>query len=365
MVFSKRLLAIPFALVGAVWVSTTCPVQAASLETFVMGTTGQSNWSTYGVPTPVYDNFGVWGGSIPTNPAGLAASGIAGTTRLNNSAAAASLTDSITAGGSGLSAFGAWTYSGSSRVNVNYGKLGSESHAIHTGNGDNMTVNNAESYGIMHDSLNPTSPGVIAGVNGTMRLAVTVDGMMKVSGKGTVGMMLRYGFGAPMPVMDKTLLETFVDIYGNGVQTYGPHSSFGSFVTPPGMAFTYGPNDPSGLPSSIEFGGATTVYATVPITFGGDTDFRMGMMTWVNPGNGSGILDTGFGQTATITGIELFDNLGQSVPEFTISSGSGTLYTASGVQVVVVPEAGTLALLIAGASIGLIRIRARQGAESR
>ncbi len=343
--------------------SERAALAASSLETFVVGTTGQSNYSTYRQPDPEYYNFGGFGNAVPSNPAGLAASGIAGEARLQTSTVSSSLTDAITATGTGRSGFGDWNYSGSARSNVSYGHLGAESHAVHTGNSDNATVNNADSYAIFRDSLNPSSPDVTAGASGTMRLAVTVSGAMQVSGTGGVGMLLRYGYGTPRPgypIIGDRLLETFLNIYGNGYQIYGPHSSFGSFVTPPGMTLTTGTILPTGQPTFLAFGGTTTVYATLPVTFGADTDFQMGMLTWAGVGNGNGTMDTGFAHTATISGIELLDATGKLIPNFSIASGSGTLYTSNGVQTVV-PEVGSLLLIVGGILPGLVWLRQKRG----
>ena len=197
MVCRKRFAIGVFAALAA---SLTLPAQAApGLETFVMGTTGQSSYATYRVPDPVYDNFGNYSNSVPSNPAGLAASGIAGEFRVQTSATAPLLADSIAANGNGISNFGAWNYTGSAATHVAYGQVGAEAHAVHSGGKDNATINNADAYSIVSETLNPSSPGVSVGSNGRMRLAVTVDGAMKVTGKGVVGMLLRYDYGTPRP----------------------------------------------------------------------------------------------------------------------------------------------------------------------
>lgn len=351
MVYSKRL---AFTALAALAALITLPAHATpGLETFVMGTTGQSTYGTFRGPDPVYNTFFL-GNMIPDNPAGLAASNIAGEYRVRTSATAPFLADSISASAINVSNSGTWNYSGSAATRVSYGQVGAEAHAVHSGYANNMTVNNADAYAIMRETLNPSSPGVTTGSNGMMRLAVTVDGTMQLTGKGIVGMSLRYDYGAERPgylALERRLLETYLNAYGNGYIIHGPHSSFGSFVTPPGMSLQIGALDATGSPSFLSFGGLTTVYADVPITFGMSNDFRMGMLAWAGVGNGNGIMDTGFGNTATITGIELFDSTGRRLPDFSITSGSGTLYTARGVQTVV-PESGTLFLMLATGAMG-------------
>ncbi|MBC8142085.1 MAG: hypothetical protein H7Y38_11670, partial [Armatimonadetes bacterium] len=308
MVYLKRLAFIALAALAALAASVTLPVHAApGLETFVMGTTGQSTYGTYRIPDPNYNTFFL-GNTTPDNPAGLAASNIAGEYRVQTSATAPTLADSIAASASNMSNLGTWNYSGSAATRVSYGQVGAEAHAVHTGYANNATVNNADAYAIMRETLNPSSPGVSIGSTGRMRLAVTVDGSMLLTGKGIVGMALRYDYGTERPgvlALNRTLLETFLNAYGNGYQILGPHSSFGTFVTPPGMSLQIGTLDAFGSPSFLSFGGLTTVYADVPITFGMSNDFRMGMLAWAGVGNGNGTMDSGFGNTATITGIEL------------------------------------------------------------
>src|SRR5512140_3469521 len=98
-----------------VLVSLTClgsviPVLAApGLETFVMGTNGQSNYSTYGRPYPSSYNFSS-GGSVPynayTDSSVLAADGISGLWRDQTSNVLAPLSDTTNSSGSGNSTWG-------------------------------------------------------------------------------------------------------------------------------------------------------------------------------------------------------------------------------------------------------------------
>ena len=81
---------------------------------------------------------------------------------------------------------------------------------------------------------------------------------------------------------------------------------------------------------------------------------------WAGVGNGNGTMDTGFAHTATISGIELLDATGKLIPNFSIASGSGTLYTSNGVQTVV-PEVGSLLLIVGGTLPGLVWLRQKRG----
>jgi hypothetical protein len=327
-----------------VLVSLTCltyvtfVLAAPGLETFVMGTDGQSNYSTGGRPYPTSYNFG-FGGGVPSNaftdPGFLAGDGISGLWRDQTSNALAPLSDATNSSGSGNSTWGPWVYSGSTSASARYGQLKSQSQATHTGGSDNMTINNAESFSVFTESLAPTSPGVPNGTAGTMRIAMSLDGNFSVTGTGSAGMVFRYDYGAirpGYPAINRTLLETFGSIYGNGYSIYGPHSYLGSFTTPAGMTLDIGPLNAQNQPAHITFGGATVVYADIPVTFGSSAEFRMGLQTFTGVGNGNGMMNSLFGGTATLTGIQLFTSQGE-ITDFSLTSGSGTLYTAQGAVV--------------------------------
>lgn len=303
-----------------------------------MGTNGQSNYSTGGLPYPSSYNFG-FGGGIPSNayadPSFLAGDGISGLWRDQTLNAIAPLSDTTNSSGSGNSTWGPWVYSGSTSATARYGQLRSQSQSTHTGASDNMTINNAESFSIFTESLAPTSPSVPNGTTGTMHIAMSLDGNLSVTGTGSVGMVFRYDYGAPRPgypAINRTLLETSGIIYGNGYSIYGPHSYLGSYTTPTGMTLDIGPLNAQNQPSHITFGGATIVYADIPVTFGSSAEFRMGLQTFTGVGNGNGTMSSLFGNTATMIGIQLFTSQGE-ITDFSLTSGSGTSYDAKGVYV--------------------------------
>lgn len=344
---------------AALAAANTPAVAGPSLETFVMATNGQSSVSTYRDPDPTFNNFDGLGGFVPitaiSDPSGLAAAGVNGTWRLTSSAAVPILSDALSTTGSADLGPLSWNYSGSTAVQAQYGQLKSGSHALHQGGSTNSTVNMAESYGIMSDTFTVTSPGAANGTNGTMRIGMTLDGTLSVVGTGRAGIVFRYGYGGSNPVLNRYLLETAADIFGNGFSIYGPHSYLGSFVTPPGFAYNIGPVNGVGQPSFITFGGAETLFADVPIVYGTSIDVRFGLYTFTGIGNGNGNMDVDFYNTATMTSIEMRDSGGNPVSTFSIASGSGTFYDANGAQLAqftAAPEPATLGLLASGLLTG-------------
>jgi hypothetical protein len=91
------------------------------------------------------------------------------------------------------------------------------------------------------------------------------------------------------------------------------------------------------------------VFDTNPLslTYGTAFDFSFGLLAYAMPRDGSA--SSTFSSTALLTGIDVFDALGNPVNDFSILSESGTVYDASGVHLAPsVPEPNTLALLATG-----------------
>lgn len=164
----------------------------------------------------------------------------------------------------------------------------------------------------VHSSLTPTSPGVPNSTTGTMRIAMSLDGNLSVTGTGTAGMVFRYDYGSPRPgypAINRTLLETSASIYGNGYQIYGPHSYLGSYTTPAGMALDVGPANARG---SLRISPLAEPPPSTPISpsSSAPAPFRMGLQTFTGIGNGKAVSSL-FANTATMTGIQLFTNQGK------------------------------------------------------
>ena len=82
------------------------------------------------------------------------------------------------------------------------------------------------------------------------------------------------------------------------------------------------------------------------------------MLAYVIPGDGAtDAVD--FASSALLTGIELFDAAGNPIPDFSIDSGSGTVYDANGVHLTsAAPEPATPAVFGLGlAGLGFTRRR--------
>jgi hypothetical protein len=75
-------------------------------------------------------------------------------------------------------------------------------------------------------------------------------------------------------------------------------------------------------------------------------ELTFGVFAYALPRAGSA--NSSFASTALLTGIDIFDASGRRIDNFTIVSGSGTVYGPHGVQIAAVPEPTTTALLATG-----------------
>jgi hypothetical protein len=317
--------ALAFAAIGGAFGIAAQPASASQIQTYVLDVSGQSSYGTYSVPSPVLDFFGPTGLAIPSN--GLPTGGLPGVARLTTGASGV-LVDSAAASGSGDSTFGSWSANGSSSANATYGKVGAEGSGTRLHIGDGNTVVGFEGFGIFTDSLTFNS----ASLNGTVGSTIfhfTIDGtVLSVGAVNTVGMVANYQQNsAPIYTLMAANLQPASPPY------FVPSTGTGH------DGFTIGASSISGI----------GVFDTNPLslTYGTAFDFSFGLLAYAMPRDGSA--SSTFSSTALLTGIDVFDALGNPVNDFSILSESGTVYDASGVHLAPsVPEPNTLALLATG-----------------
>ncbi len=283
---------------------------APSLQVFVLSVGGASTYSTYGAPQAVFDFFGPRGVGIPSNPAGLAASGISGSYELQ-SAAAGPLrnSDSVTSPVFISDWSSANQYSGTAAAVARYGLLGAEAHGTYTGWGSSNTVAGSESFAIFQDTLTVTSLAVPAGAAGAILLHITVDGNMTSTGDaGTGGIEVNYQVnGGPI----YSLMHASVDPRGGGFYPFSGPGRAGFSISD----------------TAISGSGVFDTFS-LPFTFGTPFDTRIGLLASVVPQKNN-VEDVVFSSTVRVSGIDIFGPGGQ-VAGFSIASGSGTVYDAIG-----------------------------------
>jgi len=294
---------------------------AAQVETLVVDVAAQSGFPTYRAPPLIVDFFVGTGVGLPLN--GLPVGGLPGVERSMTSPSGP-LFDSATASGGGNSIFGNWSASGSSSANASFGKVGAAGSGSMVSSGDANSVSGFEAAALFTESM--TVPDAVRnGQAGSAVLHFSVDGSLAVSG-GSAAFFANYQKDSG-PIF--TLMTASIQA---GTPSFFPSGSSGAA----GYVIT---------PGSISGGG---VFDTVPLdlVFGTPFELTFGVFAYALPRVGSAT--SSFASTALLTGIDIFDAAGRPLDDFTIVSGSGTLYGPHGLQVAAVPEPTTAALLAAG-----------------
>jgi hypothetical protein len=217
---------------------------------------------------------------------------------------------------------GADTYSGAGTATAQYGSVSAGASGTLTGNAAGGTAESV-GYAIASDTMtfNPGSP---AGTTGYVVLQYTINSILTLSAS-AVG-----------------LAEVNVQLGSFSPQTifYAGNGGVGLFV------HGYGGSSVSGCVTGADSYTCTNgVIATsmLPVTFNTATAVDFGFYAGVD---GGGMIDP----SISLTGITLYNASQQVISNFTITSGSGTLYGADGVESS--PEPSTF-LLAAGALTAL------------
>lgn len=320
-------------------------IAAPTLDVYAMVAGGQSAFGSLGGPftcatfgpDPRADRYNPgFRVSLPTDGPGC---GVASDVHslIGNSAPVAT-SAAVTAG------FGQPTdlraFDGTAAARAAYGDMGVRSAGSYGGSTDSSVVTGSTAGALQTEAF--TFAG--ASGSGTFRPTFTLDGALFTQGRTDNQIVFSYGIG------NGPMFTTFRLQDSRGDFTiYAPGGYVASY---PGL--TVGGNNTSGRLAS----GSVSFQLNVPMTFG--TAVELNFALWAGtlpassvgqafPSNGS----ASFYSSVRMTGIQVLDSAGDAVPAFSVTSGSGTLYSAAGV----VPEPGTWALLLCG--LGVLALRAR------
>ncbi len=305
----------------------TVPAHAASLEAFAGVIAGLNECPGGGAPAGMYAFFGNQGFGIGAGGNGISDCSLSGGINDIFQAVGPAQTAynlNYTGGFGGLGS----TYSGTANATANYGYVSASISGALSGPDRANGVAESAAYGITSDTWN------IGGGTGTGYAALTfgldAEGSLTnpVSGALAAEVNVQVGSGT---------LET---IFYAGV---GTGYSFAHDHTAANIAdCVLGTNSFSCTNVSITTG-------LLPVTFGTMEDFNLGALIVADPGAG-----VSTDPDLTLTGIQIYDAAGDPISNFTIASGSGTLYGPDGVESVPgnAPEPATF-LLTGGALLAL------------
>lgn len=212
------------------------------------------------------------------------------------------------------------SYVGSSQSYSSYGQLGVAASGNYTGATNSSAVRGSEAFATYTESF--TIAGA-AGQTGYFIPTFTVDGAWSKSGSAAVQFQMEYNV--------------------NSGPTYLLYRIQGDSANPPSLWSNGYVDSLPGLtvtPTSVT--GSTTVsIQPIAFQFNQAFDLTIALFAGVIPySNGSGAAD--FLHTSLLSGISILDSNGQALTDFSIVSGSGTSYSAEGVQAVPIPAAAWL-----------------------
>ncbi|MBS1826274.1 MAG: hypothetical protein JST93_13210 [Acidobacteria bacterium] len=281
----------------------------------------------YGPPAEI----GSWGfgpGIVPTN--GISACGYTGAVQNVSGAAGPLLAEQITT--AAYSDGG--VFNGTARARADYGDLGVYVSASSNGGIGGTDVTGASALARQIESM-IIQNSALNGQAGVVTFTFTVSGSMLNVGSGLTHARLAYR-------------QTPQSLPGDGMFIASVNQN-----STPLLSFTPVVNNWVLSPGSLT-GSASIQTAGLSMVFGSPFDLDVALMLYAIPRFGSGLGDM-YG-SAHLSGIAVRTSGGQLVTDFTVNSGSGTLYTADGVQSTV-PEPGTF--LFAAGSLAAVLVGRR------
>lgn len=346
-----RMLTSRLALSGAFFF---CGVAAAApgLDVYALTTGGNSqfgaNGNPFGCSTFAPDSrAAIFGRTFEIGlPTDGAICGVAGVVRSASAAGGSVQVAAPLAVGWGVS-IDPRTFTGNAQARAAYGSLGVRAAGSYTGASDNGTVAGAQAGARQVESL---AIGGGSG-NGIYRQTFTIDGSLFNVGRAESEIEFGYSVGS-----GPTLMTFRITSQQGGAVAFYANGGYQAML--PGMTVT------GDLANGFTVAGTTTFSFDIPIVFGVAQDIGLTMWAATLPRSNVGLLtasgsDASFFSSARLTGIQVFDSGGQALGNFTVTSGSGTLYGPGGV--VAVPEPSVALLLGAG----LLWLRARRRPSGR
>jgi len=303
----------------------TAPAYAVSLEAFSGAIAGLNECPGGGAPAGMYAFFGAGAGfGIGNVGNGISDCGLSGGINDVFQSVGPALSASnlnYTGGFGGLGS----TYSGTANATANYGSVSASITGALSGPDRANGVAESAAYGITSDTWN------IGGGSG--------------SGYAKLSFNLDAEGSLTTPVSGS--LQTYVDVQlGSGT----PEQIFlGEVVT--GVAATFGAN---GVPvagctttaSSYSCTNATISTIMLPVTFGTDMAFDLGALLGAEPGYGVSV-----DPDLTLSGIQIYNAAGNPLSDFTITSGSGAVYGANGIESAPADSPEPATLLLTGCAL--------------
>lgn len=307
------------ALAAALSVGSSFAGATVGLQAYAFSDGGQSTNPTTG-PTDYmrYNYPGGQSGKYYSFTPGPGYNVIESTQYVSGATGPLTASSSVSAGGMGPQQTG--TYAGSSQSYAAFGHLGVAATGTYAGLTDPSAVRGSEAFATYTESI--TIPGA-SGQYGYFVPTFTVDGAWSKTGSAATQLELDYNVnGGP----------TFLAYRIQGDSADAPSLWNNGYVSSiPGLTVT---------PTSVT---GTALVTLPPILFNYNLSFELTIALYAGVipySNGSGTVD--FLHTATLSGIAVLDALRNPLTDFTIQSGSGTVYTAAGVQTVPVPASAWL-----------------------
>ncbi len=297
---------------------TAIPSSASSLQVYAGVVAGSTNSCDSGgaTPTAITSFFGsdTTGFGLPLTGNGISSCGLSG--QINNlTQSAGPLNTAYNLNNAGFNT-GA-SFSGSASAYANYGSVGVSASGTLTGVAGETGLAENAAFGIAADTINVAGTG-----SGFMIFDFTYDGTMTIGtpangGAGQSQVEVQLG-NTSQEIFYSNLSGTSVGVEGEEVDPMG-QIAFGEPV--PGCVIGS---------ATYTCTNATFQTSELPVDFGVPTTFAFGLLTALQANASQTLVSDP--PNMSLTGIRIFDAAGNPISDFTITSGSGAVYGADGIE---------------------------------